>query len=1342
MSGARLHLSQADPLVSDHRIGGTPVLPAATQIDAMLSACDARRPDSRWTLENVAFRVPLLVAGRDAEAEVLVTEDGHCSVRSQRPGGDGATVEHSTARVSGSQLPPPRYADVAGLRAGCGQDVPLSEVAAWRQASGITYGPAFQAIRSAHRGPGRMLVVLRAAEDLHGTPFVPPPLLDSVFQALGMLDDGAAGACLPWYVGRIVARRRISGTVLALVEQDGAGGSRGGAVRGRATVCNQQGEVLLELDRITLKAIAPSAPQRHPARQPDGTITAAAGAAARTSAENGSAVGSTEALVWKKAGPAGEPPATDGALLVVSAHDLHPPGDRPVLRLTPGELNQERLDTLLDETPVRHVVYVAPRGLTGEAQVAQALQGAFALVRRLAARPPMPDLLIVTAEAHRVTGKETVDPFMTALWGLGRTLRVEHPRTRVRLADLGPESVGVVGGGPDASLWDDVLRHTGPELARRDGSWYEPSFEQQPAGVRPRRLGGGRFLITGGMGGIGLRVAEFLAEEGCAHLTLVGRTVPDRGDARQRLDRLGALCELEVVAADVRSLRDALSGAARYDGVFHAAGVLRDGLARTLTPAKVDEVLGPKIGGVHALADLLARHPRPDFVALFSSVSAVRANLGQSSYAAANAYLDGFAARKRTEGEPWYSLGWGLWTVGMGEAVAPKAAAHGIQALTADDGVALLRTALGRPPAHYVLSAAAKAKEPRMTAVTRESRLWPSITTAVKKALHVDDVSPEDDLLELGLDSMMAVELAASLSADGLDVDPMVFFERSNVGALVAHLELLPCGAPEVMPVGGTRDGDDAVAPVSVRGARPQAPAAAAAAAAAGAPAPLRGSASGPFVPDWDRFRDAEPSRPVASAAPGSALQTFTEVPPSSRQPFPSPSPSPSPMTRTRTRTAPNTSVMPRTTATAQAPAAPAAPTALGRVPRRTLPGRLSDSAHGTFLDRRIDALSAEDRLVIARDEYFYEPVIEQAEGPRIKFDGRWFLNFASYSYLGLIGHDYIDHQALRAVERHGTGAHGVRLLAGTLHLHRELELALARFLGTEDAIVFSSGYMANVATVGALVGPGDVIIGDVYNHASILDGYRLSGAKVITYAHNDLADLERALRKVGDAGRLVVTDAVFSMDGDVADLPGIVELCERYDAPLMVDEAHSLGVLGDTGRGITEHFAVDPARVDVKMGTLSKTVPSAGGYVAGPSDLVFALKNNARGWMFSAAATPAQVAAAKAAIEVIEAAPELTRELRVRTTRYREQLRALGFDTLNGETPVVPIICGSAEQANAMARLCQRDGLFVQPIVYPAVPRTLPRLRTIVNLSHSDADLDMAVATLERAGRACGLIS
>ncbi|MFE1961902.1 bifunctional SDR family oxidoreductase/pyridoxal phosphate-dependent aminotransferase family protein [Streptomyces sp. NPDC059479] len=1323
MIRVRHHIGGDDPVVRDHRIGGTPVLPAAAQIDAMLTVCDTTRPDSQWRLDQVAFVAPLDVpasksgaqAGVEIEVAMDAGEGGECSVSSSRPdrgygtdGGDGgerAWSVHSRARATGVALPPPRYIDVSQLRAGCSDAVPLSAVTEWRRGSGIEYGPAFRAIRALHRGPARMLALLRASEGgPPGSYFVPPALLDSVFQCLGMLDDGAAGACLPWYVGRITARRRISGTVLALVERtdapasaESAGG--GGFVRGRATVCNQQGEVLLELDRITLKSVSPPTSR----------------APVRTSARRSS--GRVESPAWRPTVPTPVPMSSEGTTLVVSADDSARLTDRQLVRLTPQELRSERIDAL--PADIREVMYVAPRGITDAEKATEALHGVFTLVRRLAAHPPMPDLTVITGAAQNVTGGESVEPYQSALWGLARTLRTEYPRARVRLLDLG-------GSGTSAPPAPDTARFMEPELAWRDGSWYEPhltpvpvdaSSVEQPSAVR---IGGGRFLITGGMGGIGLHVAEFLAREGCAHLTLVGRTEPQDGEIRQRLDRLAAVCDLDVVRADVRTLGDALRDTKPFDGVFHAAGVLRDGLARSLTPELIDEVFGPKIGGAHSLDTAFPPEARPGFVALFSSVSAVHGNLGQSGYSTANAYLDGYAAAKRAQGEAWYSLGWGLWTVGMGEGIVQAAAARGIPALSADEGIALLRAALALPPAHYVLSASPISKDEQMTLVTPEVGLWPSLSAILKKTLHIADVSPEDSLLDMGLDSMMAVEVAAALSAEGLEVDPVAFFEHGTVGALLGHLEALPrtgpapshtppptpahAPAPTSTPTRSPMPSPPAVPQLS-------APRVSLTAVAETVPAPMPAPALAPaharapeqqptpvtpFIPEWDRFRNVDTS---PSPAPG-------------RRPW----------------------------HTASAGPSPSAPGA--SIPRRTLPGRLSDLPHGSFLDRRIDALSAEDRVVVAQDDYFYEPVIEQAEGSWIKFDGRWFLNLASYSYLGLVGHDYIDQQAQRALERHGTGAHGVRLLAGTLHLHRELELTIARFLGTEDAIVFSSGYMANVATVGALAGPDDVIIGDVYNHASILDGYRLSGAKVITYAHNDLADLERALRTAGGAGRLVVTDAVFSMDGDIADLPGIVELCERYDAPLMVDEAHSLGVLGATGRGITEHFGIDPARVPIKMGTLSKTVPSAGGYVAGSSDLVFALKNNARGWMFSAAATPTQTAAAKAAIEVMEAAPTLAGELRATTDRYRDKLRRLGFNTLASESPVVPILCGSAEQAQTMARLCQRDGLFVQPIVYPAVPRALPRLRTIVNLSHSDDDLDEALATLEKAGRRIGLIA
>ncbi|WDZ83560.1 aminotransferase class I/II-fold pyridoxal phosphate-dependent enzyme [Micromonospora cathayae] len=1352
---SRRHLLVADqPVLRDHRIGGTPVLAAAAQIDHLLAACEAAQPGGSWRLEQVAFLAPLRVEpGAPVEIETVLTTDGECTLGS-RPADAVTPTPHSRARAVRSPLAPPHYLDLAELRAGCADEVPLSVVADWRRASGIEYGPTFQVIRSVHRGPDRMVALLRAPEQPGEPAMVPPPLLDSVFQLLGLLDAGASGGCLPWYVGRIDVRRRISGTVVALVERTGSGG----AVRGRATVCNQQGEVLLELDRIVLKGATPTDPAgrtRSTPTDPAGRTTPADPAeSTRSTPAGGRSVpaGSVTALTWAATEPTPEPAPDGGPIWLVTREAV---GTDPVdglVRLDPADLTTDRVDELRAGARPAEVVYVAPRDVTDPATATGFLQGVFTLLRRLAGQPPLPAVTIVTNAAQQLTPDEPVEPAQAALWGLARTLRIEHPQTRVRLVD-----VGLDGTAEPPTL--DELRHQQPELAWRDGTWYAPTVTPvDGTGTgEPRRIAGGRFLITGGLGGIGLHVAEHLAGAGCAHLTLVGRTVPSEGPTRDRLDRLADACELRILGVDVRTLAEVPHE--RYDGVFHAAGVLRDGLVRSLTADRIDEVYAPKLGGVHALDAAFPDAARPGFVVLFSSVSAVYGNLGQGSYGSANAYLDGYAARRRAAGESWYSLGWGLWRVGMGEPIADAAAARGVPALTADEGVALLRHVLDLPPANYVLSAVREPKDAPMTPVSSvEARLWPALSAILKKTLHVAEVSPQDNLLELGLDSMMAVEVSAALAAEGLDVDPATFFDHADVDALLRHLEQQPrqaAATPDGVSPAPVAPAPVAVAPVAVAPVVPAAVAPARPVAPVPVERPVPAAVGQPetpaFVPDWDRFRAVDSAAPPDRYAASSRAGTV----PASRPATAGPAPVTRPAAPNGHHPAPNGHApaapnghRPAPALTGPAPTTgrpvdPFGPSAGGAgVPRRTLPGRLGDRPDGSFLDRRIDALSVDDRQVIAQDGYFYEPVIEESKGAWIKFDGRWFLNFASYSYLGLIGHDYIDHQAQRALEKHGTGAHGVRLLAGTLHLHRELELAIARFLGTEDAIVYTSGYMANVATVGALVGPGDVVIGDVYNHASILDGYRLSGAKVITYAHNDLADLERALRKAGDAGRLVVTDAVFSMDGDVADLPGILELCERYDAPLMVDEAHSLGVLGATGRGITEHFGIDPNRVPVKMGTLSKTVPSTGGYVAGSADLIFALKNNARGWMFSAAGTPMQVAAARAAIEVISAAPNLPDDLRALTDRYRAQLRGLGFDTLASETPVVPIICASSEQAQEMARLCQQEGIFVQPIVYPTVPKALPRLRTIVNLSHSADDLDQAVAVFAKAGRQVGLIA
>ncbi len=372
---------------------------------------------------------------------------------------------------------------------------------------------------------------------------------------------------------------------------------------------------------------------------------------------------------------------------------------------------------------------------------------------------------------------------------------------------------------------------------------------------------------------------------------------------------------------------------------------------------------------------------------------------------------------------------------------------------------------------------------------------------------------------------------------------------------------------------------------------------------------------------------------------------------------------------------------------------------------------------------------------------YFNQPVDEILSPTRVRIGERELVQFASYSYLGLLGHPRINAAAVDAIGRWGTGTHGVRLLAGSLSLHRELEQRLARFTGREDAVTFSSGYVTNLTAIATLVGRHDVVFCDKLNHASIVDGCQLSGADFVRFRHNDLGDLERRLAQAPrGVTRLVVVDAVFSMDGDWADLPGLSALCRRHGAWLMVDEAHSLGVLGTTGHGLEEHFGLAGV-IDIKMGTLSKTIPSVGGYIAAGADLVQVLRHAARGYIFSAALPPAQAAAALAALDVIEAEPERVRAVQANGARLRHGLRAAGFDILKSETAIVPLICGSDARAYQVTRACQTQGIFALPVVSPAVPADLARIRATVTAAHTAAEIDAGLDVFRSAGLEAGVL-
>ncbi len=377
------------------------------------------------------------------------------------------------------------------------------------------------------------------------------------------------------------------------------------------------------------------------------------------------------------------------------------------------------------------------------------------------------------------------------------------------------------------------------------------------------------------------------------------------------------------------------------------------------------------------------------------------------------------------------------------------------------------------------------------------------------------------------------------------------------------------------------------------------------------------------------------------------------------------------------------------------------------------------------------------------QDLYYYFQPVEEIDGPWVVTEGQRKLMFATYSYLGLLNHPRIVAAAQAAVGKYGTGTHGVRILGGTLDIHKTMEATIARFVEREDAIVFPTGYVTNLATISALIGRGDWVFSDKWNHASIVDGCLLARGKFVRYRHNDMEDLERQLAAApADAGKLVVADAVFSMDGDIFRLPEAVEICRRYNARLMVDEAHSLGVLGSTGHGIEEYFDT-PHVIDVKMGTLSKTIPGLGGYVAGSYKLINYLRHTARGFVFSAALPPAVVAAITEAFHVMEdEGVERNRILSRNVRHFIDGLQAAGFDTGVTETPIVPIMVETEERAMIMTKYCQKHGVFVLPVLPPAVPEGAARLRANVTAAHSAEDIDFALSVFTQAGKEAGVIS
>jgi glycine C-acetyltransferase len=368
---------------------------------------------------------------------------------------------------------------------------------------------------------------------------------------------------------------------------------------------------------------------------------------------------------------------------------------------------------------------------------------------------------------------------------------------------------------------------------------------------------------------------------------------------------------------------------------------------------------------------------------------------------------------------------------------------------------------------------------------------------------------------------------------------------------------------------------------------------------------------------------------------------------------------------------------------------------------------------------------------------------LSSPQGAWLIVDGKRVLNFCSNNYLGLANHPRILQAARQAMERYGLGPAAVRSIAGTMDLHLELERRMAAFKGVESAITFQSGFNANIAAIPALVGKDDAIISDELNHASIIDGCRLSGGKIIRYAHCDTGDLERVLKENRAAYPrvIVITDGVFSMDGDIAPLVQIYAVVQNYDAILMVDDAHGEGVLGRGGRGIVDHFNLH-GKVDVEVGTMSKAFGVVGGVVAGNPVVVEWLRQRGRPFLFSSAMTVPDAAACLAALDLLEESTELVDRLWENARYFKAEMKRLGFDTGTSSTPITPVMLGEAPLAQQFSRELFENGVFGMAIGFPTVPRGKARIRVMISASHSKGDLDQGLEAFSKVGRKLGVIS
>ena len=844
------------------------------------------------------------------------------------------------------------------------------------------------------------------------------------------------------------------------------------------------------------------------------------------------------------------------------------------------------------------------------------------------------------------------------LWGLGRVIALEHPNLQSVNLDLDPQEQTA---DLHALLAELRTSDSDDQVAYRQSNRYIPRLVRQSSSTpqQPVQItADGSYLITGGLGALGLEVANWFVTRGARHLILTGRrgASPAAQTVIQELEKIGAqvliipadVSQPEAVAQLLEKVKQALPP---LRGIIHAAGVLDDGVLLQQTWKRFERVMAPKVAGAWNLHELTKNIPL-DFFVCFSSAASLLGSPGQGNYAAANAFLDALAHYRQSLGLPGLSINWGPWSeAGMAARLhnpqQGRWAAQGVTPITPEQGLQSLEQLLSHRPtqvgvffinwsefgrlfsAHRTpsvishLVSSVKQQSQSQTSVAQElpiiqqlenvsvaegkQLLIKYVKVAIAQVLRLDvnQLDSEQSLDTLGLDSLMTLELKNHFQTDlGIDVPIVRLTEEMALANLASIIQELL--------------GDAHLASASLQESMPA-----------------------DVPPEYYRFELSEDYQ---------KLQNLIE--------------------------------------------------------------------------------SFEDNGQV--NPYFKSH--ETINNDTTRIQGLELINYSSYNYLGMSGDPVVSQVAKVAIDQYGTSVSASRVASGEIPLHLTLERELANLVGAEDAIVYIGGHATNVITIGHLFGSKDLILHDSLIHNSVQQGCILSGASRLSFPHNNWQALDRILQQERHHYQrvLIIIEGIYSVDGDIPDLPKFIEVKQRHKAFLMVDEAHSIGVLGDQGRGIGEFFGVNPTTIDLWMGTLSKSFASCGGYIAGSQALVKYLKYTAPGFVYSVGISPPNAASALAAIHQLKAHPERVAQLHQRAKLFLQLAQERGLDTgMSQNTPVIPIIVENSLRCVQLSQALFERGINVMPLIYPSVPENSARLRFFISCTHTEEQIRFTVDTV-----------